>query len=140
MKTFHLKILAAEGLFYEGECESLILPISDGQYGILADHQNTCAAIKPGTLEFTVPEEGKRYAVISNGTFIMEDNEVTILAVTVERPEDVEINKKRRAEEEEYEERMRQQSIKEYKSNRLRIEREMNRLKVDKKGTNQDLD
>jgi hypothetical protein len=52
----------------------------------------------------------------------------------------VEINKKRRAEEEEYEERMRQQSIKEYKSNRLRIEREMNRLKVDKKGTNQDLD
>ena len=61
MKAFHLKILAAEGLFYEGECESLILPISDGHYGILADHQNTCAAIKPGTLEFTVPEEGKRY-------------------------------------------------------------------------------
>ena len=140
MKHFDLKILAAEGTFYEGECESLILPISDGHYGILADHQNTIAAIVPGMLEFTIPGEGKRYAVISNGTFLMEDNQVLILAITVERPEDVEANKIRRQQEEENEERLRKQSIQEYKSNRLRIEREMNRLKVDKKGTNQDLD
>ena len=115
MKTFELKILTAEKTFYDGPCESLILPISDGHYGILADHQNTIAAIVPGILEFTVPDEGKQYAAISNGTFLMEDNQVLILAITAERPDEIDENRARRALEEEQEEMLRQQSIREFK-------------------------
>ena len=140
MKTFELKILTAEKTFYDGPCESLILPISDGHYGILADHQNTIAAIFPGILEFTVPGEGKQYAAISNGTFLMEDNKVLILAITAERPDEIDENRARRGMEEEKEEMLRQQSIREFKQSRLRIEREMSRLRLKRKGTYQDFD
>ena len=36
MRTFTVHILAADHVFYEGACESLILPTVEGQYGILA--------------------------------------------------------------------------------------------------------
>ena len=35
MKTFALHILSPDRTFYDGECESLVLPIVDGKYGII---------------------------------------------------------------------------------------------------------
>ena len=140
MKTFDLKILTAEKTFYDGPCESLIVPISDGHYGILADHQNTIAAIVPGILEFIAPGEEKVFAAVSNGMLLMEDNKVLILAITAERPEEIDENRARRAMEEEKEEMLRQQSVREFKASRLRIEREMSRLRLKRKGTYQDID
>ena len=140
MKTFELKILTAEKTFYEGPCVSLVVPISDGSFGILADHQNVAAAIVPGILEFTPPDGEKIYAAISNGTIVMEDNVALILAVTAERPEEIDENRARHAMEEAQEEMLRQQSIREFRQNRLRIEREMSRLRLKRKGTYQDFD
>lgn len=34
MKAFHLKLLAADKVFFDGECASLVAPSADGQYGI----------------------------------------------------------------------------------------------------------
>ena len=140
MKTFDLKILTAEKTFYDGPCESLIVPISDGHYGILADHQNTIAAIVPGILEFIAPGEEKVFAAVSNGTLLMEDNKVLIIVITAERPEEIDENSARHAMEEEKEEMLRQQSVREFKASRLRIEREMSRLRLKRKGTYQDID
>ena len=36
MKSFRLKLLAADKAFYDGECLSLTVPSPDGKYGILA--------------------------------------------------------------------------------------------------------
>lgn len=38
MTQFQLKISSSSGLFYEGTCESLVVPTSDGEYGVLANH------------------------------------------------------------------------------------------------------
>ena len=46
MDTFQLNILAASSAFYEGECESLVVPTPDGKCGVLAHHSNAIAAIK----------------------------------------------------------------------------------------------
>ena len=40
MSTFPLKLLAADNVFFDGECSSLTVPSTDGQYGILAKHCN----------------------------------------------------------------------------------------------------
>ena len=45
---FHLDILAASVPFYRGDCVSLVLPTTDGEYGILANHSNMIAALVPG--------------------------------------------------------------------------------------------
>ena len=50
MSTFQVSILAADRDFYEGPCESLVIPTLQGQYGILAHHRNLIAAVVPGTL------------------------------------------------------------------------------------------
>ena len=50
MKSFRVHILAADHTFYDGPCESLIVPAPDGQYGVCAGHANTICAIVPGTL------------------------------------------------------------------------------------------
>ena len=42
---FPLHVLAADKPFYEGDCESLVVPTLDGEYGVLAGHCNTICAI-----------------------------------------------------------------------------------------------
>ena len=37
MDTFGLKIIASDGVFYEGRCKKLIIPAPDGEKGILAN-------------------------------------------------------------------------------------------------------
>lgn len=37
MNSFRVHILAASHTFFDGDCESLIVPTSAGQYGILQD-------------------------------------------------------------------------------------------------------
>ena len=45
---FHLRVLASDRAFYDGDCESLTVPVSDGELGILAHHSNLVAAVVPG--------------------------------------------------------------------------------------------
>ena len=47
MRTFQLHILAADRVFFEGECESVVAPTASGQYGVQAHHSNMIAAISP---------------------------------------------------------------------------------------------
>ena len=44
---FHLRVLASDRAFYDGDCESLTVPVSDGELGILAHHSNLVAAAVP---------------------------------------------------------------------------------------------
>ena len=39
MNKFMLNITASSGEYYQGDCEDLVLPISDGVYGIQAGHR-----------------------------------------------------------------------------------------------------
>ena len=37
-KTFHLEIIATDRIFYQGECEHLVITAIDGLVGIMAGH------------------------------------------------------------------------------------------------------
>ena len=130
MNSFSLHILAAERNFYEGECTSLVVPITDGSYGIMANHKNMVAAIVPGIMEY-LPSEGERVAVcVSQGILIVADNDVKVFVDTVETTEDIDENRARAAAEQAKEAMLQKKSIQEYKSAQMRIAREMNRLKL----------
>ena len=87
MDTFQLNILSASSAFYEGECESLVVPTPDGKCGVLAHHSNAIAAISPGELSYTVPGEKPRLAAVSHGRIRIEDNHVLVRVETAEKPE-----------------------------------------------------
>ena len=54
-KPFQLEILTPERAFYRGECISVIVPVSDGMLGIMANHTPMTAAITDGEVVFTLP-------------------------------------------------------------------------------------
>lgn len=130
MSTFSLHILAAERNFYEGECLSLVVPITDGSYGIQAHHKNMVAAIVPGILEYSVPEGERVVTCVSSGILVVADNDVKVLVDTIETPDEIDANRAKAVADEAKEAMLQKKSIQEYKSAQMRIAREMNRLKL----------
>lgn len=130
MNVFKAVILASDVKFYEGPCESLIVPTIDGQYGVLANHSNTVAAVVPGELLYTLPGEPQQVASVSSGIMLIEDNEVMILVATAERPEEIDANRAKRAAELAKEALLQKQSIQQYRMTQAYLARALNRLRV----------
>jgi F-type H+-transporting ATPase subunit epsilon len=131
MSQFQVCILAADHTFYDGPCESLVVPTPQGQYGILAHHSNLIAAIVPGLLLYRLPgETALRTAAVSAGMVKVEDNHVLVLVDSAERPEDIDTHRAKRAAEKAQEELLQQKSIREYRTAQASLARAMNRLQV----------
>ena len=63
MNSFILNITASSGEFYQGSCESMVLPVKDGVYGVQAGHSPVLVAIHMGMLKFTVDGETREILV-----------------------------------------------------------------------------
>lgn len=129
-KTFQVHILAADSPFYEGPCESLIVPTGQGQYGILAGHCNTIAALIPGTLKYRIPGQNERTAAVSAGLMKIEDQDVLVLVDSAERPEEIDLNRAKREAEAAKEALLQKKSMQEYRLTRASLARAINRLQV----------
>lgn len=130
MNVFTLSVLAAEKLFYEGDCVSLVIPTTQGQYGIQAMHSNMIAAIVPGTLKFTAPDGEVTVAAVSEGLVKVENNHVLLLVDTAERPEEIDENRARRAAEQAKEAILQKRSIQDYQAAQAKMARAISRLRV----------
>ncbi len=124
---FKVRIYTAEDVFYEGECESLILPTVDGKMGIMANHDDLIAAVSSGDMQYTVKGE-KRYAAVSEGLVKIESGDVLVLVDTAEKPEDIDANRAKIAAMKAKEKMLHQQSDEEYRSAETDLERELSRL------------
>ncbi len=130
--TFQLHVLAADKPFYEGECESLVVPTLDGEYGVLAGHCNTILAIVPGELTFRTPQ-GERHAAVAAGIMKAEGGEVLVLVDSALRPEDIDAERNRRKADEAKEQLLQRRSIEEYHAAQARLARALARLSVQQK-------
>lgn len=129
MNTFKLTVLAADKPFFDGVCESLVVPTSDGDVGILAKHSNMIAAIVPGSIRIT-SDEKTDVAAVSEGIIKVENGEVLILVDTVERPEEIDVNRANRAIAEAKEAILQKKSIRDYYAAQARMTRAISRLKT----------
>lgn len=134
MNVFHLSFLEADKPFYVGECESLIVPTTEGQYGVQAHHRSMIAAIVPGTLKYRTPGGDEYMAAVSKGLIRIEDNDVLVLVEAAERPEEIDINRAQQAAAEAKEAILQQKTAQEYRLAQDRMVRELNRLKVSRYG------
>lgn len=130
MNTFNVHLLSANRTFYEGECESLVVPAVDGQYGVLAGHSNTITAIVPGKLTFRAPGEEEQEAAVSAGIMKIEDGEVLVLADSILRPEEIDEERAERAAAEAKEAMTQKLSIQEYYSAQAQLARAVSKLKI----------
>ena len=130
MANFLLNILAAEKKVYRGMCSSMIFPATDGQYGVLAHHQNTIMAAVPG--ELTVCDEhGEKFVfVVSTGLVKIEENEVLVLVETAERPEEIDRLRAERAAIEAKEALLLKKSLQDRRSAEMKLARAISRMRA----------
>lgn len=126
--TFNLKIYATDKVVYDGDCESIVLPATDGEYALLANHEDLLIALVLGETRFVVNGETNVFFT-GLGFAYVQNNSVVVFVDTAERPEEIDI---RRAEEakERAEEKLRQEmSRQEYYHSKASLARAMSRMK-----------
>ena len=128
-KLLNLIFLPATVRFTAVHARCSIFPALDGLQGVLPHHEATVTCTSEGELKYKV--DGKwYYAAVSKGIVEIMPTYVTLLADTVERPEEIDIKRAKEAKER-AEERMRQkQSIREYYQTQAALNRALSRLKV----------
>ena len=96
-ENMRLKIVAPERIFYEGDTTFLEFTTTEGEMGIYPQHIPLTAIIAPGVLKIHEGETVKEAALMSGFVQILKDS-VTILAESVEGPDEIDANRAKEAE------------------------------------------
>ena len=129
MNSFILNITASSGEFYQGSCESMVLPVKDGVYGVQAGHSPVLVAIHMGMLKFTVDGE-TREILVGDGIAEVTPTFVLLLVDSAERPEDIDKNRAAAARIRAEERLQHKQSMHEYYQTKIALDRAMQRLQT----------
>lgn len=86
----HFQIATADGVVCDSMASYALIPLSDGDVGVLSDHAPMIGALKEGVVRY-VCEGEDHFAVISGGVLSVVDNEVILLARTAERAESIDL-------------------------------------------------
>lgn len=131
MAAFWLKVIASDHVFYNGNCEALVVPAHDGEVGILPHREAMILAIQEGELKFRIPgEQEYHHAVVGLGIVQVVNNRVTVVVDTAERPEDIDEVRAKQALERAKEQLRQKQSIREYYMSKASMARALSRLKA----------
>ena len=127
---FDLKIVACDGVFYDGKCEILVFPGADGEMAIMNHHEVFTGIVEIGNIRFKTGDGEMRNAIISDGLVsVYPDGSVKVVAYSCERPEDIDTFRAQEALERAQEQLQQTQSRIEYQISTNNMARAMARLK-----------
>ena len=99
MKSFNLKIVTPDGLCFDSEVESLLVRTDDGDVEFLAGHIDYMASLGTGRARIKV-DGNDRFASVSGGFVTVKGGEVTVVAITFEFRENIDLERARAARDE----------------------------------------
>ena len=83
-----LEIITAERKVYDDDGELVVVPVSDGEFGILSKHAPLMSTLQPG--ELLIRKEGEdTYLAVSGGFIEVLDDRVTVLADAAEKSDEI---------------------------------------------------
>ena len=132
-KTFTLRVIASDKIFYDGKCVQLIIPATDGAMGILANHENMVVAVTNGDMRIQTEDGSWIEAAIGTGFAQISNNRAMVLADTAERPEEIDEERAKRALERAQVRLRQRQSLQEYHLSQAALSRAMSRLSMSSK-------
>ena len=91
-KSFQLRIITPDRVFYEGEVDMVEFNTTEGEIGVLPGHIPMTVILKPGILKIYEPENEKEAALHSGFAEILPTG-ITILAEIVEWPEEIDVQR-----------------------------------------------
>lgn len=130
MNSFGLNIIASDKDFYHGRGKSISLPAKDGAITIWAHHADMMVAIVPGEMRFQTEDDVWHTAIVGGGFAQIMNNRVTVLADSIEKPEDIDAKRAQDAQERAEEQLRQKQSLQEYYVSKASLARAMARMKA----------
>ena len=93
-----LSIVTPEGEAYREAVEAVVLPGSEGVFGVLAGHERFVSPLRIGEVEIRGPG-GSVFAAVSDGFTEVNGEAVTVLVETCELAESIDLARAQRAHE-----------------------------------------
>ncbi len=91
-----LTIVTPEGQAYRDAVEAVVLPGSEGAFGVLAGHERFISPLQSGELEIRAPA-GSLFAAVSEGFADVNGEAVTVLVETCELADSIDLARAERA-------------------------------------------
>ena len=96
-KTFRLKIIAPERIFYEDDVAFVEFRTTEGDIGIYPGHIALTSIVAPGVIKIHTPSGDIKEAALLDGFAEILADQVMILAEAVEWPEEIDVNRAKEA-------------------------------------------
>jgi F-type H+-transporting ATPase subunit epsilon len=93
-------LVSPERILYTGEADMVICRTSDGEIAFLNDHAPFVGALGIGVVRIKVPDGSETMAAVHGGFVEVRDNRVSILSDVAELPEQIDVERARRAKDE----------------------------------------
>lgn len=131
MNTFKLKIIGSNKIFFDGEAQSLTVPLVDyGSEGFLANHENCIVPINAGAMKIIDASGKTTEAFVGSGFLEFLDNTAELVCVSAEMPDEIDEHRAKEAKERAEEELRQKRSQLEYYHSQANLARAMERLKI----------
>ena len=130
---FMLRLLTPDESIFEDNVDAIVVPGENGEFGVLAGHTKFITTLVPGILKYVHGGQTHK-AAISGGFAEVYPDGVTVLADTLERPEDIDTERSEKSRTEVLKALEKKGDLEEAEVVRLeaRLARAENRLKVAK--------
>lgn len=100
-KPIKLEVVTPERIVFSQDVDFVVVPGTEGELGVLPGHAPLVTSVDIGVLKMKSGNKEEKLAV-GGGFFEVREDKAVLLAITAERPEDIDINRaneaKRRAE------------------------------------------
>jgi F-type H+-transporting ATPase subunit epsilon len=96
-RTFQVDVVTPDRVVLSDTATSLVAPGSEGSFGVLANHSPLLAELAPGELRFRRDSAEEVRLAVGGGFLQVFNNEVSVLADTAERAEEIDVERARLA-------------------------------------------
>lgn len=132
MASFQLEIVTPDRQFYHGPAEKLIVRTAQGDVGILKGHAPYVSSLGIGEMKLYVDDE-VRVAAISGGFIRVDKEQTTVVAITCEWSDEIDLERAKKAKEKAEEAVRRNKSKQEHEKAVIKLKRAINRIDVGEK-------
>lgn len=99
MAALTIEIITPNKIQFKGEVQSVTIPGTDGSFQVLKSHAPLMSTFEIGEVKVVLPDGKETYYATGGGTVEVLDNQVLVLADSLEEINDIDIERARSAKE-----------------------------------------
>ena len=79
-ELIHLEVVTPMGMIYDGEVSAVVLPGSEGEFGVLKGHASLVSSLKAGVIDIQKENDKHEFIAIDSGYAEVNEFKITVLA------------------------------------------------------------